>query len=39
MTVAKGDGRGGECSQRSYDRWALGEGALGGKVMGRQGAR
>ena len=25
----KGDGRGGECSQRSYDRWALGEGGEG----------
>ena len=35
----KGDGRGGECSQRSYDRWALGEGGegLGQPGRGRRG--
>ena len=32
----KGDGRGGECSQRSYDRWALGEGGEG-QGQGRRG--
>ena len=31
----KGDGRGGECSQRSYDRWALGEGGEGQGQPGR----
>ena len=32
----KGDGRGGECSQRSHDRWALGE---GGEGQGQGGKR
>ena len=30
----KGDGRGGECSQRSYDRWALGGGVRQARHFG-----